>query len=441
MSIKRNTIINIAGAVIPMAVMLVTVPLYLKRLGDERYGVLSLVWLILGYFSFLEMGLGKATANQIAKANEGFANDRAEIFWTALLLNIGIGTIAATALWIVGGYLLQHMLSMQEDFRAELVAALPWMSASLPLALVSSVLNGALEGRNRFFELNVLQIITNTVFQVAPLAIAYQFGPSLALVIPAAVASRAVMALMFMDACRRYVPLHARPSPSYVRACSLFSYGGWVAITSIVGPLLETIERFVIGAMAGAAAVTHYTVPTQLVGKIKILPGALARALFPSFSSASSAQAEEMALSSVKTLSLIMTAVVLIAIVALEPFLRLWLGEGIASTSTSIGKVLLIGVWSNSIAHVPYFLLQAQGRPDLVAKVHMVELPFYVLFIGLGIYWGGLIGAAAVWSTRCMVEAILLLMLSNLLRRVVIQSTVHLMVISLALYFSGNLRI
>jgi hypothetical protein len=61
MSIRKNTIINLTGAVIPILVMLVTVPLYLKILGDIRYGVLALVWLLLGYFSFLEMGLGETT--------------------------------------------------------------------------------------------------------------------------------------------------------------------------------------------------------------------------------------------------------------------------------------------------------------------------------------------------------------------------------------------
>lgn len=82
MSIRKNTLINLAGSIIPMIVMLVTVSLYLKVLGDVRYGVLALVCLLLGYFPFLEMGLGKTNCllkalleKGLIKANNFCCND------------------------------------------------------------------------------------------------------------------------------------------------------------------------------------------------------------------------------------------------------------------------------------------------------------------------------------------------------------------------------
>src|SRR5690606_13402101 len=136
------------------------------------------------------------------------------------------------------------VLKMPDDFRAEAIAALPWMIATLPLALVSSVLNGALEGRNRFLTVNLLQVVSNTVFQVAPLLVAYLYGPSLEVVIPAAVLSRAAMNLPFLLACHRAVPFSLAPRFSTRRAKSLFSFGGWVALTGMVSPLMETLDRF-----------------------------------------------------------------------------------------------------------------------------------------------------------------------------------------------------
>jgi O-antigen/teichoic acid export membrane protein len=151
MSIRKNTFINIAGAIIPMAIMLVTVPLYLKTLGDVRYGVLALVWLVLGYFGCLEMGLGKSTANHIARWHDATDKERGTIFWTALFVNAAFGVLAAFIFSLIGSYLLQSVLKIPNEFREEAITSLPWIVATLPLALVSSVLNRALEGRNQFF--------------------------------------------------------------------------------------------------------------------------------------------------------------------------------------------------------------------------------------------------------------------------------------------------
>ncbi|RII27945.1 MAG: flippase [Geobacter sp.] len=414
MSIKRYTLTNLLGSIIPMFVLLVTVPLYLKVLGDVRYGVLALVWLMLGYFGFLEMGLGKSTANHIARLADSSDKERGTIFWTAISVNAGFGIFAALILWVIGDYLLTSVIKIPPEYHNEAVTALPWMIATLPLALVSSVLTGALEGRNQFLIVNSLQILNTVVFQLVPLFIAYSFSPSLSVVIPAAVLSRTLMNLPFLIACFRAVPLSLRPDFSKTVAKSLLSYGGWVAVTGMISPLLETIDRFLIGVVLGAQAVTYYTIPYQLVSKARIIPGSLGRALFPKFSADKPGDAEQLALSSLRTLVVVMTPVVVCGMLFLKPFMNVWVGGKLGGIASPLGEILLLGVWANSLAHIPYFLLQGNGRPDIAAKFNALEIIPFVLFLWVALHFWGAAGAAWAWSVRVIIDALLLFRFSGL---------------------------
>jgi O-antigen/teichoic acid export membrane protein len=80
-------------------------------------------------------------------------------------------------------------------------------------------------------------------------------------------------------ACRRYVPLRGRPRFRKSLAAPLFRYGGWMTVTAVIGPILVSVDRLLIGAHIGLGAVAHYAVPYNLVTKLQILPASLIQLL------------------------------------------------------------------------------------------------------------------------------------------------------------------
>lgn len=420
MSIRRNTIFNLAGSVLPLVISLATVPFYLKLIGDVRYGILAIVWMLLDYFGFFDLGIGKATANQMARLGESPASERKTVFWTGVAVNAVLGIVGGLVLWGGGDYLLGGYFAakVSASMHEELRSALPWLALSIPVATISAVCIASLEARERFLSLNRLQVSGAALYQLLPLGIAWWQGPTLNLLIAAAVSARIATSLPLFLSCCRHVPLQGFPRFSSALLKPLFSYGGWVTLTALVSPLLISLDRFLIGSQLGLAAVTHYTVPFTLVNKFQIIPASLSRTLFPRFSQMSWDESARMAHESVLGLVTVITPLIVAGIVLMKPFLTLWIGADLAELSAPVGEVLLVGVWINSLAFVPFGMLQAQQRPDVVGKFHVLELIPYIAALWAGLSFFGVQGAAWVWVMRVTVDAILLFSAVGLGRRI-----------------------
>ncbi|MGB7189309.1 MAG: flippase [Acidobacteriaceae bacterium] len=414
MSVKRDTVYNVCGSIAPTFISLFAVPAYLHLIGNARYGVLAIVWLFLGYFGVFDPGITRAAAYHIARLHgKSRDKERESVFWTALLINAGFGVIGGIVLYFAARPIFMSTFKMPESMRLEVMASLPWLAASIPLSITAGVLGGALQAREWFGFMNSVNVGNAAICQLAPLAVAYWHGPELNWLIPTVLIARALGVIPNVIALRRALPLGVGGGFDRSRLKELFSYGGWITITNLMTPILSTMDRMLIGSVLSAEAVAFYTVPFNLVGRATILPGALANSLFPKLSRGSPEESSRLASDSVVALAAVMTPVVVLGMGGLQIFLRLWVGRSFAEHAASVGLVLLVGIWINGLAFIPFGHLQAMGRPDLVAKFHASELLPFIGLLWLGLHFYGLFGAACVWTIRVTFDAALLFMASE----------------------------
>lgn len=425
MSIARHTAYNMIGAVIPLAVSLVTVPFYLKVIGLERYGLLAICWLLVGYFNLFDFGIGRATAQKIATMADAGPAERSRIFWTGAALSSALSLVAILAFLPLTTLGLSMMEVATAGLRQELGYALPLLVGAVPFGIAQSLLGGALEGRGEFFKLNLIVSLGTIATAVLPLLTALMLGPQVPFLLGAVLIARSITLLLMARACVRAVPLHKPQLASTADVRRLLQFGGWTTVTSIVGPLLVFVDRFAIGAVLSAAAVALYVIPFNLVSQLVLLPAALAGALFPRLASLPVKHAREMSRDSTLVLAFLLTPATLIVLICVGPFLELWIGEAASRQSTPVAYVLLFGFWANSLARMTFTRLQAGGRPDLIAKVHLSEVIPYLLLLYFGMVQLGLVGAALAWSTRCAADALILKLIDNVDRAVIRLLLVH----------------
>src|SRR5690606_12253974 len=135
----------IAGLTVPTLASLLYVPMYLQAIGETRYGVLLLVLTLLGYFTAFDLGLGQAISRRIANTEDIAERNRA--FWTALGLSACTGLAGGIAVLLLGHGLFPYIFDLPAALYAETSDSLPWIAAMVPLASMSSVVAGALQGR------------------------------------------------------------------------------------------------------------------------------------------------------------------------------------------------------------------------------------------------------------------------------------------------------
>jgi O-antigen/teichoic acid export membrane protein len=415
--LRVNFIVNLLSPTVRIAVALVTIPLYLHHMGDARYGVMSIVWVLLGLFGFLDLGLSRAVTNSLAKLRDAPQAERARVLLTTFSLNLGIGLIGGVVLYLFGGLLIKYFITIPDALSLEVARALPWIACLLPLTLIAAAGAGALESRELFLLVNSIQIVAMTFTQVAPVLAAVFVSPSLMVVIPTAAVAQALGAIGLLAVVYRLEGPFSLRAIDWAEARKLLGYGGWMFATNVIYPALASADQFIIGSVMGVASVAHYAVPMGLVVRSAAVPIAFGRTLFPRISSLSGDEAHTLGARALSSLGYGFATICAPAIILSPTFLRYWISPDFATVSAPVAQVLFPGVWMSSVSMVTFILLQSQGRADLTGKLSIIEfLPFVAILWVLTTAFG-IVGAAAAWTLRCTVDALVTFWLSGMRRK------------------------
>lgn len=417
-TLRVNFFINAVGAIAPIIIALATVPIFVANIGNDRYGVVAIVWVLLGYFGFIDLGLSRASTNALSSLRSPVSDERAKVLVTSLVLNLTLACAGTVVLYFAGGYLLNHVVSVPAELQGEINSALPWIACLLPLVLVSGIALGVLESREMFLVANLIQTIGAAVGQIVPVVCAILISPSLSVVIPAAALARIfTAALLLAIVYAQEKPLRFSHFDPH-RAKALLSYGGWITLSGIVTPFLNTFDQLVIGRLLGVASVTFYSVPMNLIMRSQLFTNALSRTLFPRLSSLDLQSATEIASRSLVTSAVVYGGICSGGILLYRPFIALWMGDAFEAMAGDIGTLLIVGTWVNALAFAPYTLLQGQRRPDIVAKLHLGQVLPYLGFLYIMTQSFGLIGAATAFVVRAIADCLILILLSSLPRAI-----------------------
>ena len=421
--LARNGLLNfITGLTYSICGVLV-MHIVIRYLGVQRFGIFSLSWVVLGYFTLFDLGLSRATTKFVAEAIGREEREHISGFlWPTVIFQSVLGLIGAIFLSLITPFLVERVLNIPLEFINEAKSIFQLVAFSIPVVMLSSSFRGVLEAEQRFDLINAVNMPLGIATFILPLVGVFLgfslWGIALQLLL---IKVASFLAWLFICGQRFHIFKH-RVIFKRETITRLFSFGGWITVSALVIPVLVSSERFFIGILSTLANVTYYTAPYEVTARLWVIPGSLSVILFPAFSLLHGKNAYEhmntiFRRSTKYFIIFIGLAVVIMAFFA-QDILRIWLGGDFAQKSTLVFQILLISLLVSSLANIPYSLIHGIGRPDIMAKLNIIELLIYLPFVFFMVKIWGINGAAIACIVRTSLDMVIFFFVSCKLNKI-----------------------
>ena len=279
------------GRGIGLLVSAITLPLTVRYLGPERYGIWVTVSTSVVMLSILDLGIANSLTNSISRAYA--AGDRllarrfyASAFWISLSLSMFL-TLTSVVLWphVQWGSLF-HLADPVRTHEASLcvAVALGFFLLSLPLNLINRVLSGYQQTQIT----NYFNLLSNVLGLVAILSVIYLHGTLLTLMCfySGSLLAGVVLLNVWVHAWdKRWLFPHPR-AVSRAAMGELMSFGTGFFILQLAGLVVFNSDNLVITHFLGAAEVAPYSVAWRLAGYAAVLQTAVFPSLWPAYAEA-----------------------------------------------------------------------------------------------------------------------------------------------------------
>ena len=412
-----NVAWNAAGLAAPLAVALLCVPPLLERLGNERFGLLALAWALTAISGLFDLGIGRATTRCVAvQLGRGESHRIASTLAAAVRIAGQAGLAGALLLMLAAAFGAHRGIRYNPALEPEVFQATLLLALVIPLQTLIATYRGVSEACQKFRGISLVRMALGVANFAAPLAVA-QYTSHLALLVLSLLLARVAACMAFRQLARQELPRAGEALPlSAHEQRELLHAGGWFSVSAVVSPILVQADRFVIGAVLSATAVSTYAVPFDLITQLLIVVTAVSTVVFPSIAHQLQTDAASARAQFDRWLWIVAGAMASVtALVAwwLPTLLNLWLGGALPAEAATVGRWLCLGVWINAVGSMYFAWLHAQGRFRATALLHLVELPLYLSALFFLLHLFGVTGAAIAWVLRVGLDSAVLTWLAR----------------------------
>ena len=404
MSFNRNIVASFIGNTWTAVVQIAFIPLYIRILGIEAYGLMGVYAFLQVSLSFLDLGLTPAVSREMARFRAG-AHSVDEIrtllrsvevvfLVVALLLSIAVVLVAP---WLAESWLKTDTLPISTA-----IQALYLMGALIGLRWLGGLYRGAITGLQDLVWLNATSAAFATLRAAGVVPILTWVSPTIVAFFLYQAGITLMELVVLFRRLWRLVPSRKTPYFSAIALRKIWRFSAGVALIGMLYQVLNQADKVLLSTMLPLNAFGYYALASSVAGSLSLLVVPIGSVAYPRLNELA-ARADQAALGEAyhhfaQLLTLAIAPSALVLALFSDHILLLWIGDATTAAETApLVTLLAIGGMLNAFMSSPYMLQTALGRTRLIIAFSCGYVLAFVPAVYFGVTAYGAIAAAYAW--------------------------------------------
>lgn len=407
MSLKKNVIANYLGQGWVALMGLAFIPVYIKYLGIEAYGLIGIFALLQAWLSLLDMGMTPTLSREMARFSGGSHSNESirDLLRSIEIIALGIAIIIALTIWLSAEWLASNWLKAETLPISTVAQAFTIMGLITALRFMESLYRSSIIGLQRQVLLNIVSSVTATLKWAGAVGILAWVSTSIEAFFLWQGVITLLTLILYIFIVYNILPKAKRGGAfSVLEVKNIWRFASGMISITFLSLLLTQIDKILLSKILSLENFGYYSLAAMVAGALYILVQPITQAYFPRFSEliAQRNQAELISSyhKSAQMVSVVMGSAAAVLIFFAEPILLLWTQDGaLVDRITHLVIILAIGNLLNALMWIPYQMQLAHGWTSYAVKVNIIS----VIILVPAFFWitpsYGAEGAALIWLT------------------------------------------
>lgn len=405
MSLATNIIANYGGQVWRAIMQLAFIPLYIKYLGLETYGLIGVFAILLACLGLLDSWMRPALGREMARFTAGAHTVQSirDLLRSIELLGLAAAVLLILSIWWLSAWLAAHWIRADGLPQTTIATAISLMGIVAALRLLESIYVSTISGLQHQVSENLITGIMATARGLGVLGILVWISPTIeAFLLWQGLISLLTVGL-FYRAVHNILPRPIKPprfTLSSLRDIRQFASG--IFVIAFLSLLLTQVDKVLLSKLLTLESFAYYALAGVVANALYMLAQPLTSAFYPRFAELVT-QGDESALRAsyhrgAQLVTLFMGTAAVFQILYSDRLLLIWTQDAaLAHQVSPLLKVLALGTLLNGLMWMPYQLQLAHGWTALTVRINIVATTILIPSILWVVPIYGSVGAAIIW--------------------------------------------